>query len=435
MSKRTFRYCLMLLLINFVIFSNSTMSLAKDDKLIYVSSQYVSQPDELVIYEGDITYAKDTTQIDAQDIIGVKLPSSAILKTLVIYDGGKRVKHFNYSEAVNFSQSSSAIFGYRCNETKAFPSSSLAAHSPGASGFLLSKNVVSWKTHIKGSRQVVLEYSLNGISWSPIYNMNILSNKEITFLYKAMIANRIMPLKDVKIRLASGMIEKSQIHQSHYYDSNLPPEVAALYDIPIKTRPNQTPSPQISANYIYELGRQNLDKGTTFIELFDKELECRKEFIWAVYFGQRVDVNYQIKNSTKQAFAQGLVDVYQDGLYLGSDQIQNTAPGWVANVTFCKISDIRVNKTLNVTYIKERDHKRYHHEAELKIENLSDKEIKMKIFDIKCRNCVEAEYSIKPLRLDGSSILWEVSIPAGETKSILYDFYSDSSNRNPYQAY
>ena len=274
MLRKFFRFYSVVGLISFVLFFNSAVSLAKDSESVYVSP-YISQPDELVIYGGDVAYVKDTVQINAQDVIEIKLPNSAIPKTLVIYDSGKKVTRYNYSEAINLLPPSPSGFSYGNYRHKSIirPSSSSLVYSPATPISSAQKNVVNWKTHIKGERQVVLEYLLNGINWSPVYNMKILNNNKIQFSYNAMIINKTISLKDVKVKLASGMANKAQTQPSYSYDSNLPPEIALLYDIPIAPRPHQTPSPQVNADYIHKLGKYNLDKGSMFIELLDKELE------------------------------------------------------------------------------------------------------------------------------------------------------------------
>ncbi|MBU4488273.1 MAG: DUF4139 domain-containing protein [Candidatus Omnitrophica bacterium] len=413
-------------MINFIISPIFTVGMAEEVN----TPNYVSQPKEMMIHESGFAIVKDIAKIDAQDTVQVELPKETILRTLIILDGGKRVKSFNSSNIENFPPPT-IMYG-RAPESSVrsdlSPQKTPTTPSPQPS----QENIISWKTDIKGQREVTLEYSVSGISWSPIYDLN-LSNKENSMLvYSALITNTVMPFKEVKIGLTAG--DSKQWQDNPYYDRRLPAEVAIIYDITLDTPIRQAPSPRINVGCKYEVGKRNLDIGTTSIEILSADLKYRKEFVWVTLFGQRVDIHYEIKNTTAQTLAKGGVDVYQNGTYLGKDNILLTSPGELAHITFSGADAIKVSKDINLTTVEDRSQNKNRHEVSLNIGNISKEDVAVKIFDMKYPYTSDIEYSVKPIKESGNTVIWEIALPPAGKKSILYDFYSDGRYTNPYDA-
>ena len=423
MLTRLLRYCLMAGVINFIIFLTFAICVAEE----ITTPCYVSQPKEMVIYESGFAIVKDIAKIDAQDMVQVELSRETILRTLVILDGGKRVKSFNSSNVENFPPP--PIMYEKTAENPTSGTQKMPITPPTQTS---QKNIVSWKTDTKGQREVTLEYSVGGISWSPVYDLNLSNKENSTLVYSALITNTVMPFKEVKIGLTAG--DSKQWQDNPYYDRRLPAEVATIYDITLDAPIRQTPSPRINAGCKYEVGKRNLDIGTTSIEILSADLKYRKEFVWVTLFGQRVDVHYEIKNTTAQTLAKGGVDVYQNDTYLGKDNILLTSPSELAHITFSGTDAIKVGKDIKLITVDDRNQNRNRHEVSINIENISKDDALVKIFDMKYPYTSDIEYSVKPTKESGNTVIWEITLSPAGKKSILYDFYSDSRYTNPYDA-
>lgn len=424
MLTKILKYCLIAGAINFIISPIFILCIAEEMN----APCYVSQPKEMVIYESGFAIVKDIAKIDAQDMIQIELPGETMLRTLVILDGGKRVKSFNSSIVENFSPST--VIYEKQVETPACGTEKMPI-TP--STYASQKNIISWKTDTKGQREVSMEYSVSGISWIPAYNLNLSSKETVTLVYSALIANAVMPLKDAKISLIAG--DSKQWPDNPYYDRRLPAEIAAIYDISMDTPMRQAPVSRINASYSYEIGKRNLEKGTTSIEILSADLKYKKEFIWVSLFGPKVDVHYEIKNTTTQTLAKGSVDVYQNGTYLGKDNILLTLPGELAHITFSGADTVKVSKDIKPITADDGAQSKNRHEVSINMENLGTEEVNIRAFDMKYPYASGAEYSVKPTKETGNSVIWEITLTPLGNKSILYDFYSDTRYTNPYDAY
>ncbi len=298
--------------------------------------------------------------------------------------------------------------------------------------------VVKWEAKVKESRKVFLSYLFSGISWSPSYTMDILSDNKVRWRYNVAISNCVLPISKVKVKLVSGMIGKVQESYGQYRaDLNTSQRAVSEFAAGAMISLPTLEATRINAYYVYDLGQmENLEKGVNYVTLLDKDLEAEKEFVWATASGEKVDVIYTVKNSSEQPFAVGITDAYQDGIYMGSDTIEWTPSGSDGHVTIGGAVDIQVKKSVNITEIPEKKHNdEYHHEIELKIENFSKKDAKIKVIDNKYPDCVDIAFSLKPKEEKAQTYLWEIKLMAGEPKTIKYDFYSDSVYSEPYRAY
>ncbi|MCK4823589.1 hypothetical protein KA005_48000, partial [bacterium] len=282
---------------------------------------YESKPEELVIYEGDLAYARDRIKINPANWVQVYLPHSVIARTLRIIDEGKKIKRFYFTQKKSIKVSIKA---------------------PG----LQNAQIVKWKSKTKKSRTAVLNYLLRSIGWSPVYTMDILSDNLVNFRYNVAIFNKTLPLSNVKIKLVSGMVSKiSKGSQSYNKEHSLIQRELVSYDYR-PTKGIKVPtvgSLYVNGYYIYDLGQiEFLEKGRNHILLLEMELEVRKEFVWFTSKGKKVDVVYKVKNSSDQPFAAGVVDVYQDGIYLGSDMIDWTPSGSRGHIVIGGTADIQV---------------------------------------------------------------------------------------------
>ena len=98
---------------------------------------YVSQPDEVYVFLNNIAFARDNITLPAGVKAKVTLPASIIDNTLVVREDDKRVSQ------------------YRIQRT-----------DTGLS--------LTWDTGSgDAARKITLEYLLNGLSWTPRYDMQL----------------------------------------------------------------------------------------------------------------------------------------------------------------------------------------------------------------------------------------------------------------------
>ena len=381
---------------------------------------YESEVKELVVYEGNLSLVEDMVEVHSADVIQVSLPHGLVTRTLEIVDGNEKVGEFSYVQPEKSVATTTAISEPR-------------------------RQIIKWESGLKESRQVNLRYLLSGISWEPSYVMNILSDDKVQLTYRVAISNNVGLLSKVKVKLISGMVgEVSEAYprvvamrksmtaaqsalRSGAMDSFSAAEIISLPTIG---------ATRINAYYVYDLEQvDSLERGTNYITLLDQDFGAEKKFVWLTTEGENVDVIYKVKNSSEQPFAAGIVDTYEDGVYMGSDNIEWTPSGSEGHVTIGGSVDIKVKKLVNITEIPERNHNdEYHHKVELEIKNFSNKDINIKVIENKYPDCVDIAFSLKPEE-EGQKYVWEIDIQAGQTRKIKYDFYSDSTYYDVYRAY
>ncbi len=391
------------LLVSLLIIGITGISYAEDRGA--TSPVYESVPEEIVIYEGNLAYAKGSFEVYPAEVIQVALPTTAIPRTIEIVDGGKKIYQLSLGTLENINQP--------------------------------KLSTISWKAEGEEKRRVDMSYLMTGIRWSPSYMMTILSEDEVRMRYNVAIYNSSVYLPKVKVKLISGMVggptepyrREMLVSQTAIsgYEELAPTSAAAPAIGPTR----------VNAYYAYELGEQEISRNSTsFIALLEEELDADKQFVWAIASGERVDVVYTIHNSTEQPFAEGLVDVYENDIYMGTDNIEWTPSDAKGHVTIGGAVDIQVTKTIDVQEIPERGgNDEFFHKMELRIDNFSKEDIRIKVVDTKYRDSVEMKFVPSPSESKAMTYLWDLDIPAGKTRIIKYSFYSDSTYTNPYRNY
>jgi hypothetical protein len=381
----------------FIILSLFTFTAqAKDEDFQPV---YESSPKEAVIYNGNTALIKDMLTVYAEKKVSVLLPASVIIESLTVHDNNSTVKSFFFDK-------------------------------PDQGGLYK----LNWQSNSPGKRNVELNYLINGINWKPAYNMNILDDTKVDFSYNVIITNNALDLKDVTVKLVSGLIG-SENNNNQLYNNNMNMTQSALSDTGYSS--SVTGSERVNAYYTYDLGTETVIKGSiTTINLVTKNLTCKKHIVWDTRKGQRVDVIYKVLNDCDKPFAEGLVRIYQQGLYMGSDYVEWTPPGSTGSITMGGLSDIRVKKTVSIEEDPEkRGTKEYHHKITLEINNFDSKDLKLKVIDTKYPDRVEVKYDTEISEEVGKTITWEITVPAKGNKKINYEFYSDSCYSEPYINY
>lgn len=377
---------------------------------------YESVPDRMVIYQGDMALIRDKMKIYSGREVQIILPDQAIPETVQILDGGERINQFN--------------FAHQAPQGKRY--------SNAASGV---KNLLSWKSKNAGSRQIQLDYMMRGISWTPSFIMHIDSDKQVRLSYRMGIRNNTDTETEVDLILVSGLIGSPRTGSGNYYRAmNQAQAVLNTYEGNNSSEKSGIAflgATKINRYYIYTIPKTTLRKnGVSFVTVFDGKLEAARDFVWATSTGEMVDIIYTVKNSAKIPFAEGLVNVYRDNVFMGSDIIEWTPAGGKGHITVGGAVDIQAVKTIDIDEIPERKgRKEYLHRVEMTITNFSDKARTVKVIESKYPDAVEKEYDLQPDKTEANTHMWNLNIPPNSKKIIKYRFHSDSRYNNPYQKY
>lgn len=360
---------------------------------------YVSEPDELVIYEGDVAYVKDTIAAYSDGEISVVLPPAAVINTVRITDGGRKVGSFM-----------------------------LRAGASATYGGIGSKQgtLISWRSPGRGQREIELSYLVRGLNWQPTYALEILAKDRVALLYRVQVVNRQADFAAPQLRLVSGMV--SLPGGSERWERRVSAAQSALGEEVGQVAPLPTiGAARVNAYYAYDLGAQTLEEGQTFLTVLDTELPAKRELVWHTPSGERVDVIYVVTNTSRQPFSQGLVEVYQRGLYMGTDAIEWTPAGSEGHVTIGGAVDLRVKKTVDISFVPERKYeKEWKHDVALQVRNFSDETVPVRVVDTKYQDMVDVTYSPPPNESKAQTNTWLITLKPGEERILRYTFYSDS---------
>jgi hypothetical protein len=346
-----------------------------------------SQPDSAALYLGDLAYLRDELTLPAATPARITLPASAILESLVIREDGQRVGSYQIV--------------------------------PVESGVGQS---VTWEPPAGDApREVVLEYLASGAGWSPRYDMDILDTDRVQMSFAAQIRSNGLTLDAVDLRLVAGLPGgQPYTPQMTQTQSNVGYAEAA---------PSGTVSGAVEINHVYPAGMQSLNPGESVVQsLADSELDTRRLLVWDARLGQRVDVIYKVSNDSDVPFVEGPVYTYEDGLYVGQDAIEWTPTGGEGSVTAGGLSTIRVRRTESVEVLgglfASRDSD-YRHDVTLSITNHGSDAVDLTVLDEWNTYGFDYSFSHEPTRQGNNVLRWELSVPAGETIEITYQFTVD----------
>ena len=365
------------LLLNFVLLIGTT--LAKD------AVKYTSQPDEIAVFLNDIAFAQDTILLPSNVDVQIVLPDQIYQDTLILRENGERIR--NYTINRNSGQ--------------------VLLEWVGSDG--------------EDAREITLEYLVSGISWTPKYDMWLGGDEDETveFDFFAEIVDTGLLLEDSPVRLIAGRVDTSQQFTS--VSSITANQFIAGYDEAESSGEILTGSATIQ--HVYNVDNVTASPGDTlYIALKENTLPARRLHLWNAQSDNQVTVIYKIRNDSDLPFVEGITRTYQNDLFLGSDFIELTPIGSEGSVTVGFLQDVRVNRTstetgLNGTY--ERDTQ---HDIELTLTNFGDKAFDIAVVDRFSSDALEFSFSDEPIQSGDNLLRWEVTVEAGETVTIQYQF-------------
>ncbi len=371
---------------------------------------YASQPDELGLYLNDVVFVRDTVILPPGTAY-VALPPGTYPDTLILTENGSRVREYRVAP-----QAADVYYGQ-----VAYGGMS-TAYSGGRSAY-----VVTWDSpaavSAEATREVKLEYLLSGAFWTPTYDMTILSDERVQLAFFARIENTGLVLDEATVYLLAGRVDLSQqLDQTAQMTFN-------QYAVGYAQTPVALPvlgAGTVDLQHVYPLGQVSARPGETlFVNLVDETLDARRLHVWNAAAAQEVDVIYKVSNSTETPLAEGIVRVYQEGLFMGSDFIETTPPGGEGSVTVGRLPDVRVRRGATETYQVEAGNDYTLHDVTLEVQNFGGQDLALTILDAWNKDAWQFEYSVTPERQANNLLRWEVSVPAGESLTITYQYRTE----------
>ena len=374
------------------------------------SISYASQPDELGLYLNDVVFVRDTVVLPPGTAY-VSLPPGTFPDTLILSENGSRVREYRVAP-----QAADVYYGQ-----VAYGGVS-AAYSGGRSSY-----VVTWDapdaSSAEATREVKLEYLMSGAFWTPIYDMTILGDARVQLAFFARIDNTGLVLDEATVYLLAGRVDLAQqLDQTSQITFN---QYAVGYDETPVALP-ALGAGRVDLQHIYPLGQVSARPGETlFVNLVDEALDARRLHVWNAAASQETDVIYKVLNSTETPLAEGIVRAYQDGLFMGSDFIETTPPTGEGSVTVGRLPDVRVRRGETGTYQVEAGNDYTLHDVTLEVQNFSAQDLALTILDAWNKDAWGFEYSVTPERQADNLLRWEISVPAGESVTITYQYRTE----------
>jgi hypothetical protein len=373
---------------------------------------YASLPDEVALYLNDMAFVRDTVVLPSENV-RVLLPPGTYANTLILTENGERVRNYQIVPQSSETYFDQAAFRYGNMSSVSAVSGAMAC-------------VLTWESGSQNSeadtREVTLEYLVPGASWKPSYDMQIVDDQTVNLAFFAEIRDTGLTLDNATVYLVAGRVDLAEqleqvpmVTANQYVVGYEEPQAVALPQLGVGT---------VDLQHVYSAGQISAEPGSTvYAELTEATLTARRVMVWNASTEQEADIVFKVLNETDIPLAEGIVRVYQNDLFMGSDFIETTPIGSEGSVTVGALRDVRVHRTESEDYSGKND--QYQHFITLEIMNHSGKDIDLIVVDQRQERSWQFSYSIAPVSEQDNLIRWEVSIPAGQSLTINYDFWKE----------
>ncbi|HDH41617.1 MAG TPA: DUF4139 domain-containing protein [Candidatus Altiarchaeales archaeon] len=295
----------------------------------------------------------------------------------------------------------------------------------------------------KGRHDIKISYLTWGANWKVDYKFYTDSDEKTgkgTLQAWSIISNQVgEDWDDVRMKLVVGYplvlyprAIPTPIRRDYVYKAMAMEAEAALAAPTVEER---FVSESIGEYCVYELmDRVTLKKGETrYFPIFSKEVEFRKRYLWDTSNGEVTYKIYEIENTLENPWAEGIFSVYVKGNFQGQDRIRYTAKKDRAEVKTTKAPDVVVKKTILETETfpeyaetyrgKTRYARTTYYKVNLTVENHRDEGIDLRIRDhMTSGHRVELKSSTITPRRILNTLIWDITMPKGDKKTIIYDY-------------
>lgn len=351
---------------------------------------YISQPDEVGIFLNNIAFARDEITLVSDADIQIVLPNEVYADTVIVRENEQTVPQFRINR------------------------------STGQTILSLSAQASS-----EATRTLTLEYLLAGLSWKPNYNMwlNSENPESVTLDFSVEIQNTTLTLEGVQTTLIAGRVDVSQ--QLDTISTVTSNQYIAGY---VETEAGVSVG-AVSIQHLYPLGEITAAPGDMlYSSVLQREFAARRLYIWNAQTDLQATVIYKVGNTSDVPLPEGIVRSYQDGLFVGSDFIEVTPIGSEGSVTVGGLQDLRVNRAASQFNIAKgllNDEFDTRTEVTLTLSNFSSDPIEVQVVDTWNPYAQNFIFSQEPEFSPDNLLRWNVTVPAGETVTITYEFILD----------
>lgn len=351
---------------------------------------YVSQPDEVTVFLNNIAYVRDTLRVPGDASVSVSLPATLFEETLIVREDGVEVPRYTLN----------TLNGVR----------------------ILTLDTIG----DEAQHDLTLEYLTTGLSWQPNYRMTLNAEDEsqVQFSYYAALHNDSFTLDEAVVRLAAGSVDAYETVETH--DGRSMNQMYTSDQMAVAV--NAVDSGSITIQYTYDIGTLSTTLGDTiYTRILDETFAARRILLWNAKDNSNVSVIYKVLNSSDLPLTAGIVRNYQDGLFIGSDGIEFTPVNSEGSVTVGNVQDMRVERLETVTAASSSVFSLLDtlHEVTLTLSNFSSNDITIEVVDTYPRNAQEFTYSQEATAEAGNVLRWVVTVKAGETTTITYQFKAE----------
>ncbi len=395
-------------------------SLAKSD----FERVYIPSADEIVIYNADLAQMTQQFAIEGNEPFRIDISEALLPNTLRVQVNGEDVSLFRLTAVPQSGQNysySSSYYNYN-------------PYSGGTSQ--VQEYWLDWDNAGLDGADVQLTYLVHGISWNARYTCDIIDDKTVSFHYAAEIDNRLIDIEDCRIRLLSGIV--SGINQQEWNNMTATQRGGLLYNaMDAGYSGNVETQVTLNVHEVYEIDERDLVPGKmTCITLFNGILDQTKHLVWDAREDRekagKVQVIYNIMNDTDAPFAAGMVQVYEDNIFIGMDPMELTPVGSPGHITIGESMDFRVFRYQKDDYVTEKVaglpqwvHNK--HTVTLEVRYFGEKPATLEILDSsrgydRYVKEIDGKY-IEDNRYD-NMMKFEMDVRNGDKKTVEYVYYT-----------
>lgn len=387
---------------------------------------YISQPDELTVFLNDVVFVRDDLRVPVNTETLIVLPSQIVENTLSLRDENGRLPLYSITRP-----NGQVVLTIRGDAaTEADPNAEV--------------------------RLLTLEYiTLGGINWQPLYDMHLSSEtvETVGFDFFAAIQNSAFTLDETQVNLVAGRVDiGGQIPIAGFTNMNqafgdiaatqtAPAFFPTPQPTPTSTAPAAfTPTPgsgqptvspvtsSVVTQSVYRLPPLTAEPGETiYVEVLETTFDARQVLSWNANSSIQANVIYKVRNTSDTSLTEGVVRSYQDGIFLGSDEIEFTPPGSEGSVTVGPLREVRVLREVTRAAVpaenpNDEDGTEFVHEITLSLTSLSGQAREIEVVDVYPPLATAFEFSAEPERQGGNVLRWLVVVPAGEELKLVYSY-------------
>ncbi|ODS41453.1 MAG: hypothetical protein A7315_06085 [Candidatus Altiarchaeales archaeon WOR_SM1_79] len=376
-------------------------------KKIEAVTSYGDVSGTLYMLEGDLMFLSDARWIRSNETL--EMP----FFTMKVSD----IRNMVFREKPDFQQVYKTVFEVPGVRIPAPPVSSYDPYTYYTGSVTGRDSKLSWRYGGEGRRDVDIVYRASGVSWEPVYHLDIDEDKTAGFGFWVKITNNMgIDLENVNVKVVAGNIKMEGVYRSMEYMSATQ---VAFGNVAFGSAIGAAVS-ALEEYEVYDLGEISLNAGETkIVRVFGKNVEFERDYVWDARLD---DVNWRYVSEMKNGNV--TVSVYRDMMLIGMDTISWTPNGREAKVTVGYAPDIEVRKRVTVKEIP-GDQYGYYHKGTLKMINYKNEEVKLTVMDTLPGDAEGFKSNINYDEKPGNLLYWNITLNPGEEKDLTYTYMTD----------